>query len=80
LARLLDLTQERYVDQGVVRWVWISGPPSSVSIVSITMSERGFVVSFEILGQLLDLKRHFPSGVSYRVHAFSRFGQRVEAS
>jgi hypothetical protein len=43
-------------------------------------SERGFVVSFEILGQLLDLKRHFPSGVSYRVHAFSRFGQRVEAS
>jgi hypothetical protein len=36
-------------------------------------SECGFVVPFEILSQLLDLKRRFPSGVSYRCHALPRF-------
>ena len=43
-------------------------------------SERGFVIPFEILGQLLDLKRRFPSGVSYRFHALPRFGLHVETS
>ena len=43
-------------------------------------SESGFVIPLEILGELLDLERSFPSGVSYRFHALSRFDQRVEAS
>ena len=43
-------------------------------------SERGFVIPFEILGQLLDLKRRFPSSVSYRFHALPRFGLHVESS
>jgi hypothetical protein len=29
--------------------------------------------SFEILGQLLDVKRRFSSGVGYRFHALPRF-------
>src|SRR5918996_1148083 len=32
-------------------------------------SERGFVFLLEILGQLLDLQRRFPSGLSCRFHA-----------
>jgi hypothetical protein len=42
-------------------------------------SERGSSLC-EILGQFLDLKRRFPSGVGYRFHALSRFGLRVERS
>ena len=36
-------------------------------------SERGCVVPFEILGQLLKLKRRFSSRVSYRFHDLPRF-------
>jgi hypothetical protein len=34
-------------------------------------SESGFVIPLEILGQLLDLERHYPSGVSYGFHVLS---------
>jgi hypothetical protein len=41
-------------------------------------SERGFVVPFRNPRPALDLKRRFPSGVSYRFDALSRFGPRIE--